>query len=819
MRKFGIGLAVSMVVVSFGISWSMAQDLSPIPSYYTQTDFLLTTPGVEGSALGGFVNPAVYGLLPAFENRFFWSDQGAKINSLNRWGLFMGGPHLGFGVTHHRKNLLVAGDQTRKVSITDYRIALAGGSEAMNFGFGYGWSRGDVDIFPRDNIFQAGIVGRPHPVVSLGMVGNFALGSSHRTGIFDLAVRPLGTPTVTLFADAELGEKDRLENMRWGIGAALEPLPGIQLVGKYRDDETFTLGLSFSFGRTVVSAAPHYDDGGELSYTTYGLRGGYPTRNIFDRYFKKNKRYLSVELKGKVSYRKYRYFDKETHTLRDILFALDGAIDDPRIAGVALSLSGMSISRVLAWEIREKLKGVREAGKRVVIFIDQSGMTEYHLASVADRIVMDPEGYLFLPGYRAGLTFYRGTLERLGLGVDVLRFYKYKSAGEMLSRDDMSEADREQRQALIDDRYALVRDEVSASRKVSGDRFDAWINEGYLFSAQDAMEEGLVDTLGRWVDVQDAIESLEGGKKKMVGSKRLFVEEFPSQTWGSKPRIAVVYALGFCAMDWGIKARQLEKIFEGLKKDKGVQAVVFRVDSPGGDGMASDVVAEAVRKCAEKKPVIVSQGGVAASGGYHISMYADTIVAAPNTVTGSIGVLGAWLWNEDLGSKLGMTSDCVKAGDHADIDCGIRLPFVGLQLPDRKLTPEERARFEKLIRDAYRLFVHKVAQGRGMTDAQIDSVAQGRVWSGVDGQEKGLVDVIGGLEKSILLAREAAGIDPQEEVEIVELPQKGLFKMDMFKPGIMALNMKEDPSWLYLKLISEHSGQPLPVLPPELYVE
>jgi hypothetical protein len=182
MRKFGIGLAVSMVVVSFGISWSMAQDLSPIPSYYTHTDFLLTTPGVEGSALGGFVNPAVYGLLPAFEDHFFWSDQGAKLNSLNRWGLFMGVPHLGFGVTHHRKNLLVAGDQTRKVSITDYRIALAGGSEAMNFGLGYGWSRGDVDAFPRDNIFQAGIVGRPHPVVSLGMVGNSTPSWARRTG-------------------------------------------------------------------------------------------------------------------------------------------------------------------------------------------------------------------------------------------------------------------------------------------------------------------------------------------------------------------------------------------------------------------------------------------------------------------------------------------------------------------------------------------------------------------------------------------------------------------------------------------------------------
>lgn len=819
MRRIAVVCMFLMILPVVGINTSCAHQIAPIPSYYSQTDFLLTTPGAAISALGGYVNPAAYGLLPGFEHQFFWSDQGAKLSSLRRWGLFLGVPHLGFGFVHHRQTLPIAGGQTRKASVTDYRIAIAEGDGSWAIGLGYGWSGGDSEDGPRENIFQLGLMGRPLPYVSLGVVGNFATGSSRRSGIFDLAVRPLGTPTVTLFADAELKKKDRLEETRWGLGGAVEFLPGIELVGKYLDTEDFTLGLNFSFGRSAVSAAPHYDDKQKLSYTTYGIRGGSPRPNVFDRYLRKDKRYLSLEVKGKVSYRKYRYFDEETHTLYDLLSALDGAIEDPRIAGVAINLSGISISRVLAWEIREKLKEIRETGKKVVVFMDDGGMTEYHLASVADRIIINPEGILILPGYVAGHTYFRGMLEKLGLGFDEWRFFKYKSAGEILSREGMSDADREQRQALLDDLYAVVREDVSVSRNISPEKFDTWINEKTLFSADIALAEGLVDTLGRWADAKEIIKSLERKSKAMVGPKRLAAREFPSQIWGAKPQIAVVYAVGFCAMDEGIRARQLEKIFGQLKKDRQVKSVVLRVDSPGGLGLPADIVAEALRKCAQEKPVIVSQGNVAASAGYQISMYADTIVAAPGTVTGSIGVAGGWLWNKGFGSKLGLTSDHVQVGDHADVGFGIRIPFLGLPLPDRNLTVEERTVVEDHIRASYKTFVAQVAQGRELTEAQVDSVAQGRAWSGMDGKRKGLVDLIGGLEKSLLLAKEAAAIPPGREVEVVELPQKGLFKLDMFKPEMPGFSMKEDREWLYLKLISEHLGKPLPIIPPDMYPE
>lgn len=815
MKKNWVPLLLA-VLLGWGGVLSVSAQESRIPFYHSQLDFLLTTPGAEGSAIGGYANPAVFGMLPGRELQFFWSDEKAQFKSLKRWGIFTGIPHLGFGVVYNKLPISNGEGYTYSGGVTDYRIALALGNRASSFGVGYGWSKGERTSRIRDDIFTVGLVQRPWQFVSLGITRTFATRYSDKSGLADLAVRPLGNPMLTLFGDAEMQKKDRLKDVRWGVGMAVEPLPGVQLVGKYLDTESFTLGLTVSLGRKGLSSVAHFDKKEKLDYATYGVRTGYPINNVIDRYLKNRKNYLSMELKGQISYQKYRFFDKDTHTLSDILFALDDAIKDQKIAGVALNLSGMEISRVMAWEIRKKLEDVKKANKKVVAFIDMAEMREYHLASVADRIVMDPQGIIVIPGYASGRTFYRSMLDKIGIGFDEWRFFKYKSAAEPFSRDSMSAPDREQRRALVDDFYALVREDVASSRHVSLEKFDFWVNQNFFFLPESALAQGLVDTLGRWDDMKDIIKSLEGKGKKMVGANQLAKQEFPSQIWGERPKIAIVYALGPCAMDYGIKARQLEKIFRSLKEDKQVKAVVFRVDSPGGEGRASDVVAEALRKCAEKKPVIVSQGNLAGSGGYWISMYGDTIVAAPNTLTGSIGVIGGWFYNKGIGSKLGLNYDQVKVGDHADLGYGIVLPFLGWEIPDRNVTAEERDLIKSAIHVVYQDFVDRVAKGRRMTPSAVDSVGQGRVWSGQDGKEKGLVDVIGGLETAIALAKQSAKIPPEKKVEIVELPQKGLFKLDLFQPKIPGFNMEEDRFWQYLKMISEHPGEPIPMLPPDL---
>ena len=257
------------------------------------------------------------------------------------------------------------------------------------------------------------------------------------------------------------------------------------------------------------------------------------------------------------------------------------------------------------------------------------------------------------------------------------------------------------------------------------------------------------------------------------------------EEWGEPPRIAVFYAIGFCDMDTGIRGRALAKAIRSARKDRHVKAIVLRADSPGGDPLPSDLVAREMAEAAKQKPVIVSQGALAASGGYWISMNADTIVASPLTLTGSIGVIGGWVWNKGFGGKLGLTYDGVKQGRSADMEQGIRLPVLGEVIPERNLTPEERARMEHLIRAMYAEFVAKVAEQRGLDEKYVDSVGQGRVWSGQRGLEKNLVDELGGLWRSLQIAKAAAGLPADRAVQLAEGPAPGAVDWSGLRPQLI----------------------------------
>lgn len=781
---------------------------SMVPNYYQHADFLLSSSGAFQNGLLGFVNPAASSYTYAPETYLYLSTDNQDRTSVDRWGLFTGVPHLGFGLIHQD-------------DVTDYRINISGGNNAFAMGFGYGWSGGDAANLARENVFTVGTLIRPNPHVSLGMTGHFSTEGSDRSGIFDLSIRPFGTDLVTLFGDCAFGQKDNLNNLLWSTGAVVRVLPGIHLTGRYFESEAFTMGLSFNFGNSGVSAQTRVPAEGDMDRLYYGFRAGGLKLNVIDRYFKQNTKYVATEMEGSVDYQKFRFFDESKLTLSGILADLDAVIDDGTVGAVVLNLAKLRVSAEMAWEIRGKLQQVRDADKKVYIFMELGGMTNYHLASVADKVILDPEGMIVLEGYVMGRTFLKGTLEKLGLGFDEWRFFKYKSAAESFSRESMSDADREQRQALIDEIYRVVRNDICASRRISESKLDSLINNKIIFNAENAVKEGLIDTVGRWVDCDKIVKKFDKKLRNRTAFEKLAKYQLPPEKWGPKPQIAIVYGIGECAMETGIRARKLEKIFTRLAKNDQIKAVVFRVDSPGGDGMASDIVAEAMKKCAEKKPVIVSQGYVAASGGYWISMYADTIVAAPFTVTGSIGVIGGWLWNKNMGEKLGMTSDYVKVGDHAEIGFGITLPLIGLQVPDRNLNPGERALMEKMIRDMYQGFVTKVAAGRDLSVEKVSEIAQGRVWTGTAGKENGLVDEIGGLETSVIIAREAAGIPVETEIEIKEFPEPGLFSLEMFNlfpfSTQKVIEQNEPGEISYIKFIAKHPGKPLPLSSPEFF--
>ena len=815
---------LSAGIVMAGVGFS-------IPDYYRQSDFIPNTSGTAGNSAGGFFNPAVWGVLPGPEAQFFWTDYDRPQTGWDNWAFTIGLPGIGFGIQQWDFEENGHGE-----SLTDYNLGVGFGEDDSYFGIGYRWSKGHIPAdYPRDDILTLGSLTRPCRYASFGAVFNYAVNKKDFQGIIDLGLRPLGTPLLTLFGDITFADTSKFEDWTWGAGAAIQPLPGINIFAKYIDSADFLnlntdtednyavmAGVSLNIGSIGATFAPHFDSDNEQVYNTYGVRIGKPYKNPICPVVAKNKMYLKMDPRGRLKYQRYKLFDRGGVTLMGLLKTLDRVKEDDRVAGVALNLSDFYGRWEPIWEIREKLMELRANGKHVVIYFDRVPFWGYYLASAADRVIMDPQGLIVVAGLNMGHTYYKNMLTKMGLGFDEWRLFTYKSANESLSRTGMSEADREQRQALLDDLYKVAKEDIIASRKMSGEDFEHIINNVVILLPDSAIELKLVDAVGRWEDIGDEIEDLEGSKKKTIGLGTFRKMQFINEEWGVPPQIAVIYGLGLCAMDEGIKGRTLPKVIKKAAEDDDIKAIVFRADSPGGDPLPSDLVAEALKEASEEKPVIVSQGLVAASGGYWISMYGDKIVASPLTITGSIGVAGGWLWDDGLGDKLGLTYDNTQVGKHADIGGGIRIPLIGAQIPNRNLTSEERKVVTNFMMTLYNDFVKKVAEGRGMTPEEIDEIGQGRVWTGLAGKENGLVDELGGLETAIEIAKTEAGIKPSRRIEIVEMPEKGLIDLSIFQPKLLGMNLNlteeySNPELDYYRMLLKANGAPLLILPPSAY--
>ena len=763
--------------------------------YESRSEFLLTSPASSATGLHGYLNPALAGHIQGPETVFVWSDRRVKRQGSNQWGLFTGFPHLGLGLVHRR---LPGRD------LTDYNLAVAGGERSGSFGVAYGWSSGSARRNGRQNRISIGTLLRPSRQVSLGITVVSTLDGA-REGVADLALRPAFGRRLTLFAEAASANKQGGGGEYWSGGASFEVADGILLTGRFFDNRTVSLGIELGFSRSAFSTQSRLD-GDRREFNTYSTRIGPRRASALTRYRQQDPKYLELLFDTPTVHRRFPLFDR-SQTLLDLLQLIDRSRTDDSIQGLALNLSGLRISFAMSWELREALREFKAGGKRVIVYIDRTNLVGYHLASVADRIYMDPVGMLSLEGFVAGQTYFAGSLEKLGLGFDEWRFFKYKSAMEALSRREMSDADREQWTELIEDFYELVRGEISAERSLQPSEFDRLVDETTIFLAEDALSSGLVDSLGRWDDLEAVVRDLEGGK----GSVARSYEPIHDTDWGAKPRVAVVYALGICAMDSGIRARTLAKVLESIKDDKTIDAVVLRVDSPGGDGLASDLVASAVSRCRKKKPVIVSQGSVAASGGYWLSMNADSIVAAPNTATGSIGIIGGWIYDLEFKQRLGLTTDHVKVGAHADLPFGATLPLLGLTLPDRNLDRGEKETMERVMRSLYGDFVGKVAKGRGLSTEKVEESAQGRVWSGKRALERGLVDELGGLHLAIRIAEAKAGIPAETDVELVEYPRQPLLDPSFFTPSLVRSETAMFVDFLRFRI--DHNGRPLALMP------
>lgn len=461
-------------------------------------------------------------------------------------------------------------------------------------------------------------------------------------------------------------------------------------------------------------------------------------------------------------------------TLRQTIEAIQKAKADTRIKALVVTPTLESGLWAQVQEIRQALEDFRTSGKTVTAYLELGGTQEYYLASVADRIVMMPGGQLDLTGLATYELFFRGSLDKLGVRPDLLHIGDYKTFSNTFTEKSFTKAHLEMTQSLNRDQYDELVRAVAAGRKRPVEDVRKLIDEG-PFLADQAKQAGLVDAVAYADQLDD--------DKPIAGTQRLEAATYARVpvslgTPAAGARIALLYATGAIASGQSsfdgsgvIGSDTFGGWLRKVRIDPTVRAVVVRIDSPGGSAIASEAIWRELMLTREKLPLIVSMGDVAASGGYYIAAPAHVIVAEPGTLTGSIGVVTGKFVLDGTMDKLGIGTGSVADGKNAEI-----------YSPFRPFTPPERARIEEQLHATYELFLSRVVEGRKSTRDKIDAVAQGRVWTGHQALERGLVDEIGGLERAMQIAKEKAKLPITQVVDLTVYPQtKGFFEV-LFDP-------------------------------------
>ena len=456
--------------------------------------------------------------------------------------------------------------------------------------------------------------------------------------------------------------------------------------------------------------------------------------------------------------------------IREILKSIENAKQDDKIKGIVIETSMVPNSFTKLEEVRDQLKSFKESGKFVYAYSNIMTQKGYYVASVADSIFLQPEGMMNFDGLVSESPYFKGLFDKLGIEPHVFKIGKYKSATEAFTRKEMSEANRKQTEALLGSILDHYLEGISESRGIGTDQLMNYMNEFKIWTAESAVEHGLADKL----IYHDKLIKRVKQRIDQDQSKDLETVTLEDYTDAPAPdkkqdkdkktdnKVAVIYATGPIGMGQGdmesVGASRVSKALRKAREDDDIKSIVFRVNSPGGSALASDVIWREAKLAAKEKPLVVSMGYLAASGGYYIAAPADTIIAQPNTITGSIGVYGMLFnWQDFWNEKTGITFDRVKKGKYADFGN-----------PNRPITEKEKQVLTHYINKTYNDFVSRVAEGRNMSKDMVDSFARGRVWSGLDAQRIGLVDMIGGFEKSIQVAADMADV---EDYKVKEYPE------------------------------------------------
>ena len=493
--------------------------------------------------------------------------------------------------------------------------------------------------------------------------------------------------------------------------------------------------------------------------------------------------------------------------MNDILNNIDAAAIDPNIEGIFLDLSTIGTSSANIEEIRNRLISFKESGKFIISYGEAYTQSAYYLASVSDKIYMLPDGVLDIHGISSQSMFYKHLLEKLDIEMQIIRpaNNKFKSAVEPYFLDEMSDANREQTSVYLNSMWNTICNDISASRNIKVETINKLADElTLMFDTQAAVDNGFIDELIYKDELLAKLHELTNtpdNKKLNIIKNTQYAKVRPEMMTG-EDNIAIVYASGQIIDGEGdeneIGSTTLSAAIRKARTDKKVKAIVMRVNSPGGSAVASEVIRREVELAAKEKPVIVSMGNYAASGGYWISSTADYIFADPNTLTGSIGVFGTFPNLKGfLNDKVGLTFDEVKTNENSD--------FGSLYKP---LSPYQMTMMQKHVTDTYDEFITLVAETRGLRKTFVDSIGQGRVWSGTDAIGIGLVDELGGIDKAIAYAADKAGLTSYsiKEFPKQEDPLQNLFKtetQEYYTKAVMKKNLGS--SYKYLEAIENIS--------------
>lgn len=632
-----------------------------------------------------------------------------------------------------------------------------------------------VDL-PNIHVADVALSFRPAPIVALSLIardlaaGDRTLGARRvrESGLLAVALRPLGDDRLQL----ELAGRVDTDGAMGIRVAAMAPVPYVGRVGasgertEFAGREVWTLsaGIDVRLGGLSVAPSVHLDEqandvGWSLLADVRGTpRIGVPTP---DKVWKLSLRGLGAR------------------SVLGVVRTLERALYDPDVAGVVLAPEGMSIGLARAQELRLMVMALERAKKPVYCYLQNASGAEYYACAGARRVTLDPAGSIRLMGVGGESLYFGELLRKVGLRADFVRIGKYKSAPEQYTNDGSSEPTREVRKSLLDGAYRRLTSDLSADLGLSEEGVAKLIDNG-PFLTEEAVRAKLVATE---LDGHD----LERDAKKVFGPRPRI--ESPRQT-ARDPRFGPTGQIGVVVIDGTIVdgenvdvpfidvhmsgGRTIVEAIDKLASDSRIEAIVLRVDSPGGAVMASDQIWRAVRRARKKKPVIASMGEVAASGGYYAAAAADEIWATPSTITGSIGIFYGKVDVASLAARFGVGIESDTRGAHAGADSLYR-PF----------TDDERAALAEKLRVWYRQFIARVAEGRKLTAERVDELARGRVYSGDEAQALGLVDSLGGFAAALARARERAHLGPDAEIVVVPRVPSGLLEyvLGSAKPG------------------------------------